>query len=193
MKLIAVVGALVFVAGVGNAVAAEPASASGPSLAASHAASLEARVQRIEDHTEIERLLMEYGRYLDARDFASYSHLFSTNGEWSGSIGTFRGPAAIQAAMEKAFAGPAMTAMGTNFHLLTNAIIDIQGDRATAASKWTFVRLVENKPVIQLAGQYEDTLIRENGRWKFLRRVAPAATAPAAPPGQKGPAPPAQK
>src|SRR5262245_53843799 len=135
--------------------------------------SLEARVQRIEDRTEIERLLMEYGRSLDNRDFATYSRLFASNGEWSGGFGTFRGPAAIQAAMEKAFATAADIPKGTNYHLLTNAIIDIDGDHATAVSKWAFVRLHENKPPqIALAGRYEDTLIRENGQWKFLRRVA---------------------
>jgi hypothetical protein len=135
--------------------------------------SLEARIQRIEDHTAIERLLMEYGRSLDNRDFATYSRLFASNGEWSGGFGTFRGPAAIQAAMEKSFATATDIPKGTNYHLLTNAIIDIDGDRATAVSKWAFVRLDENKPPqIALAGRYEDTLIRENGQWKFLRRVA---------------------
>jgi hypothetical protein len=134
---------------------------------------LEARVQRIEDRMEIERLLMEYGRSLDNRDFATYSSLFASNGEWNGGLGTHRGPAAIQAAMEKSFGTATDIPKGTNYHLLTNAIIDIDGDRATAVSKWAFVRLEENKPSqIAMSGRYEDTLIRENGKWKFLRRVA---------------------
>ncbi len=28
------------------------------------------------------------------------------------------------------------------------------------------------KPAILCGGHYDDTLIREDGRWKFLRRVA---------------------
>lgn len=137
---------------------------------------LETRVQRIEDRAEIERLLMEYGRSLDNRDFVTYSNLFASNGEWTGSLGTYRGPAAIQAAMQKSFATAADIPKGTNYHLLTNAIIDINGDRATAESKWAFVMLEEKKPPqIAFAGRYEDTLIRENGQWKFLRRVAKAA------------------
>jgi hypothetical protein len=148
--------------------------------AAPRSESLETRVQRLEDHVAIERLLMEYGRMLDARDFAAYSQLFATDGEWSGSTGTFKGPAAIKAAMEKAFpTPPSGTAAAGTFHLMTNAIIDIQGDSATAVSKWTFVRIVDGKPVIALAGRYDDTLVREKGQWKFLRRVAPAVTAPA--------------
>jgi 3-phenylpropionate/cinnamic acid dioxygenase small subunit len=138
--------------------------------------SLEARVQRIEDHTAIERLLMEYGRSLDNRDFATYSHLFASNGEWSGTLGTYRGPAEIQPAMEKSFASATDIPKGANYHLLTNAIIDIDGDHAKAESKWAFVTLEEKKPPqIAAAGRYQDTLVRENGQWKFLRRVAVAA------------------
>jgi hypothetical protein len=87
--------------------------------------------------------------------------------------------------MTKAFkVGPAATKPGeTNFHLLTNPIIDVTGDRATATSKWSFVRLVDGKPVIQLSGRYEDTLVREKGVWKFQRRYAPPI------PGAPGPTP----
>jgi hypothetical protein len=140
------------------------------------------RLQRIEDHMAIERLLMEYGRALDKRDFDAYSQLFAKNGSWSGSIGTFTGPAQIKAAMLKAFAGSGMTNIGSNFHVLSNAMIDIQGDTATAESKWTFIRMVDEKPVIALSGSYADKLVRENGRWKFLSRVASTPPSGAPPP-----------
>ncbi len=158
-------------------------SPSASTRAATSAPSLEARVKRLEDRAEIEDLLLQYGRALDHRDFAAYSQLFAADGEWSGSTGTFKGPAQIKAAMEAAFPTPAPgttpvagAAAGSSFHLLTNAIIDIDGDRATATSKWTFVRVVDNKPVMALAGRYDDTLIRTGGHWKILRRDAPAAT-----------------
>ncbi len=149
------------------AAAVTPVTAAEPAAGA-----LAARVQQIEDHIAIERVLLEYGRALDSRNFADYSQLFATNGEWSGSLGTFRGPAAIKAAMEKSFKDSKATAVPSNFHVLTNAIIDVNGDRATAWSKWTFLRMVDDKPQVALAGQYEDTLVRENGKWKFLRRTA---------------------
>lgn len=166
---------LAFAGGLG--VVALPASEGG----ASPVDGLAARVQRIEDRAAIEGLLLEYGQALDRRDFAGYSRLFAADGAWSGSIGTFRGPAAIQAAMEKAFGAPAGAKpdVSRSFHLLTNAIIDIDGDRATAVSKWTFVRVIDNKPVIANAGQYEDTLVREKGQWRFSSRVAPSVLAPA--------------
>ena len=70
-------------------------------LFAQDSKSLAARVQRLEDIQEIQGVLLDYGKYLDARDFASYSRLFAKDGEWVGGFGTVQGPAAIQAFMEK--------------------------------------------------------------------------------------------
>src|SRR5690348_1363242 len=148
-------------------------------------ASLAARVQRLEDIDEIHKVLTDYGRYLDARDFAGYSRLFAKDGEWVGGFGTVQGPAAIQAFMEKNIAGPNR---GNTYHLLTNFEVEVHGDTATAWSRWTFVTPgPDNKPAIAQAGRYDDTFVRENGHWKFKRRVA-SNDIPAA-----GPAEPAKR
>jgi len=97
---------------------------------------LVARIQRIEDTQEIERLLLNYGRHLDARDFKAYSLLFAKDGVWSGGMGTVQGPAAIQALMEKAIPGPNAV---HNYHVLSNFVIDVNGDTATAWSRWQFM------------------------------------------------------
>jgi 3-phenylpropionate/cinnamic acid dioxygenase small subunit len=136
---------------------------------------VELRMQRIEDQQAIERLLLEYGRTLDNRDFSAYSQLFAKDGEWKGALGTFRGPAAIQAAMEKSFTSAAAVAdipRGSNFHVMSNFIIDVQGDRATAHSMFIFYKIEKNTPLAAVAGRYEDLLIRENGAWRFLQRSA---------------------
>jgi hypothetical protein len=62
-----------------------------------------------------------------------------------------------------------------NYHLMSNFVIEVQGDRATAWSRWQFVvpgTGADKRPVIAQAGRYDDTLVREDGRWKFQRRVA---------------------
>jgi uncharacterized protein (TIGR02246 family) len=129
-----------------------------------------ARIQRIEDRAEIEQLLLNYGRHLDARDFKAYAQLFARDGVWEGGMGTVQGPAAIQAFMEKAIPGPNTA---HNFHLLSNFVIDVQGDAATAWSRWQFVAPGQDgRPVVAQAGRYDDTLVREDGRWKFKRRIA---------------------
>jgi uncharacterized protein (TIGR02246 family) len=139
-------------------------------------------VQRIDDRASIERLLVEYGRTLDARDFKGYSELFAKDGVWSGGMGTVQGPAAIQAFMEKAIPGPNTA---HNFHILSNFAIDVNGDTATAWSRWTFmVPGPNNTAVAAQSGRYDDTLVREDGRWKFKRRVA-SNDIPAAGPAPK--------
>ncbi len=55
-----------------------------PGMQAQSTASLAARVQRMEDVEEIRIVLTEYGKTLDARDFAAYSQLFAKDGEWVG-------------------------------------------------------------------------------------------------------------
>ena len=138
--------------------------------------SLAARVQRIEDVKAIERVLLTYGRALDALDLETYASLFARNGEWSGGLGTATGgPAGVLAFMKKNLGGggPRPEGAPRSYHLMSNFVIDVDGDRATSWSRWTFIRPgTENSPAISVYGIYEDTLIRENGAWKFLRRKA---------------------
>ena len=112
-----------------------------------------------------------YGRFLDAHDFKSYGELFAKDGEWIGGFGSVTGPAAVEAFMVKNIGTPGKPS-GT-YHLLTNFIIDVHGDTATAWSRWNFVTPgADKKPAIAQGGHYEDTLVRENGHWKFRRREA---------------------
>jgi uncharacterized protein (TIGR02246 family) len=148
----------------------------GPGLVAASTAtpqSLEARIQRIDDRMAIEQLLMEYGRAVDNRDFAAFGALFAEDGEWKGAQGSYRGPKQIQASMEKMFtAAAADIPKGKNFHLLTNVIIELQGDHARASSKFIFYKMNGAKPEAEVAGRYEDRLVRVGDAWKFQQRLA---------------------
>jgi ketosteroid isomerase-like protein len=140
------------------------------STASAQKPTVEARLQRLEDIDQIRTVLLNYGRFLDARDFAAYSRLFAKDGEWIGGFGTVQGPAAIQAFMEKNIAGPNT---GNTYHILSNFEIEVHGDTATAWSRWAYVTPgADGWPVIAQGGRYDDTLVRENGAWKFKRRVA---------------------
>ena len=151
-----------------------PAKAAPPrKTAKSSDALLQARVQRLEDIEEIRVLLADYGRFLDAHDLAAYSHLFARDGEWVGGFGSAKGPAGIQALMEKNLGPGPSRKPGSTFHVLTNFIIDVHGDTATAWSRWVFVTTgADNRPTPAMGGHYDDTLIREDGHWKFERRAA---------------------
>lgn len=137
------------------------------------AACVEARLRRMEDERAIERLLIEYGRTLDNRDFAAWSALFTEDGEWQGAQGGYKGRAQLRTSMEKIFTDAAADIpKGRNFHAMSNFIIDVQGDRATASSKFVFYKLEGSKPVAEVTGRYEDELVRVGGAWKFRKRRA---------------------
>ena len=141
---------------------------------------VEARVRRLEDREEIRLLLLDYGRHLDNRDFEAYASLFAADGEWVGGFGSVRGRDNVQAFMEKNM-GTAPNRAKT-YHLLSNFVISVKGDTATAWSRWAFVVPGANGATIAQAGRYDDTLVRENGRWRFRKRTASNDTAPPAKP-----------
>jgi len=158
-----------------------------PARAVKPSSGVEARLQRQEDMEAIRRVLREYGKTLDAGDLRGYANLFAVDGEWVGGFGAVKGRDQIAPFMEKNMRTPNPAVEGAaaaaapprpgprGVHLLTNEIIDIDGDRATSWSKWTYItRNAENKPSIALEGHYDDTFVRENGQWRFLRRVVTA-------------------
>jgi uncharacterized protein (TIGR02246 family) len=132
--------------------------------------SIEARLQLLEDKEEIRTLLLDYGRTLDARDLKAYSELFAKDGEWIGGFGSVKGRAELLEFMKKNI-GTAPNS-GKTYHLLTNFFITVNGNTATANSRWSYViGSADKKPVLEHSGRYEDTLIREDGRWKFQKRI----------------------
>ena len=132
--------------------------------------SVETRLQRFVDKDAIEGVLLEYGRALDSRDFTAYSNLFAADGEWVGGFGSVKGPANIKAFMEKNMGTGGNTT--NNYHLLSNFVITVKGDTATAWSRWAFVQPGDRGAAIAQAGRYDDAFVRENGVWKFKKRVA---------------------
>lgn len=146
-------------------------------LARAGNATLEDRVRDLEAEREIRDLLVSYGQALDTLDFKLYSSLFARSGSWNGRATEFRtiqGPEVIRSEMERIFADtPKDPEHKTMVHLMTNMKIEIDGDRASGYSKYTvFFRNEQDKPYLDIVGHYDDTFIREDGRWKFLSRRA---------------------
>lgn len=135
--------------------------------------SLEQRVQRMEDESAIRKVLIEYGAFLDAKNYHAYATLFAADGVWQGGFGTFTGPAAIEKMLTDNLGAPEPGFVNkSNFHLLTNPIIEIDGDRAHVTSKYLFwTKSPDDRPTPLLAGRYVDDFVRENGQWKIARRT----------------------
>jgi ketosteroid isomerase-like protein len=147
-------------------------SAATPALAQDAPLSLEQRVARIEAEAEIRKVLVQYGAYIDGKDFAAYAGLFAPDGEWIGGFGRFTGPAAIEKMLVDNLGAPEPGFVNkANFHMMTNPIITVSGDLAEVTSKYMFwVRSPEDRPVPTLAGRYVDQFVRRDGQWKILRR-----------------------
>ena len=121
---------------------------------------------------EIRELIIRYAQLLDARDHKAYAQLFARDGRWTGRMGDATGPEAIEAMLVKGL-GPAPEGFRNtkNFHLMSNIIIEVDGDMASAESRLVyFARSKEARPVPMLAGRYFDELVREDGKWRFKFR-----------------------
>ena len=143
------------------------AQTSGPANA------LAARVQALEDREAIRTLWADYGRTLDARDFAAFAQLFARDAEFVGGPGSpAKGREAIGAFLEKAIDTNYPNSKGRNFHLYFNESIDVHGDQGTGLSKGGFVMATgdNSKADFLLLATYRDQFVREDGRWKFKRR-----------------------
>lgn len=145
-----------------------------PAHGADDIESLAARVQALEDREAIRGLILAYGSALDNRNFVAFSGLFAReDGEWIGGLGSARGQDAIFELMDSTIGHAPRTSGQTSFHVLTNDRIDVDGDTASAVTKWIFVMPGEGgDPRWVYLGHYDDRFVREDGQWRFLRREA---------------------
>jgi 3-phenylpropionate/cinnamic acid dioxygenase small subunit len=163
-----------------------PASAAEP-------VSAEARLQQLEAESEIRQLLDEYLLVLDARDWDRYVQFFAKNGELDLVEGVLHGRDAIRTRMANASERMAAAAAGRpqrqSADLLSNVYVKVDGDTATARSRFTFLAEAEDGSFrVRGSGLYLDTWIREEGAWRIQRRKVdwdllagqspPAASAP---------------
>jgi len=139
------------------------------------------RLRRLEDLEQIRQLFVEYSRVLDKQDFAAYGALFAADGEFIATpqegLQQAKGPAAIQALVEAMPGSLLGSAPGDDFHVVVNPLIELDADdpdRARAEVTWLYVVKGEDGlPSPAKLGHYDDQLVREDGRWRFLRREAP--------------------
>ncbi|MEP7313368.1 MAG: nuclear transport factor 2 family protein [Pseudomonadota bacterium] len=140
-------------------------------VAATPATAMEQRLRTLEDREQIRALLNDYGRLLDERNFEGFGKLFAATGEYhSGAI--TKGPKAIGDSLRDIMGRNPLGFKEPNFHVFFNVYIDVKGDRATSTSQSVYLVPSEgNKPELALMASYQDDLVREDGQWKFQKRV----------------------
>jgi uncharacterized protein (TIGR02246 family) len=134
---------------------------------------VEQRLQKVEDELAIRRVLVDYSAFQDARDYAGYAGLFAREGEWVNGKTVHKGREAIHKMLVDLYGTPPPGFVNNeSYHISSNPQIDLDGDRATVRSRHLLVmRGPKGEPTPALAGRYEDQFIREDGKWKILRRV----------------------
>jgi hypothetical protein len=133
------------------------------------------RLQILEDREAIRHLLERYIEFNESRDYRAYSGLFASNGELKLRRGGATGPENIFKFMQTNFGAPlsADSLLRNAAHVLSNVIIEVEGDTATARSRWALLSpsREDGTPRVAQSGFYSDKLVREKGEWKFLQRV----------------------
>jgi len=146
--------------------------------------STEERLRRLEDQLEIQRLVNEYGRLLDQRNFVAFAQLFAEDGEiLLGPLARATGPTEIQRAMEAAVPGEP----GDDIHIIGTPMIELDGDTATSEVMWTVLRRgPDGSPLLSMVGRHRDTLVRNGNQWRIKRRRGFVDIPSVLPPGESG-------
>lgn len=130
------------------------------------------------DEEQIRTTLAAYCQWLDDARFDEWSQLFTLDARFIplGNVAKPRqeivGRDQIRQWAYETF--PDRERIGR--HLTMNAIIAVDGDTATARSDVLMLWPSEAGPSPVLVGRYEDTLARQDGRWRFAVREVIVAT-----------------
>jgi 3-phenylpropionate/cinnamic acid dioxygenase small subunit len=121
---------------------------------------------------EVLDLLASYCRAVDDRELGNLWRLFDVNCEY-----TFVDGAVAHGADEiREMLGDRIAAAIRHRHILTNAIVEIDGDTAKAKSDWYLIKPAAGQAwEIEGAGSYQDEIRRSPGGWVFTRREISAA------------------
>jgi uncharacterized protein (TIGR02246 family) len=117
------------------------------------------------DRQAIDQLIAgDYPRALDSHDYAAYAALFTEDGELSLQGQTARGRQAVQAFVAALPTEPRV------IHVISNLSYRIEGDTATGGAYWQDIGNVGSNVGVLVAGHYDDTLRKVDGRWRIAKR-----------------------
>jgi len=126
-------------------------------------ASIEERLQAIEDRTAIVELTARYCHLARNRDVEGIVDLFCEDGVMQAGDVLEKGRARLRTMYRDALAelGP--------MPCVHNHVVALDGDEATGRCS-VEIRMVRNGEAVTAAGHYEDAFRRVRSQWKFARR-----------------------
>lgn len=122
------------------------------------------------DKAQIAEVLIRYATGIDFKDWTLFRTCWADEVDIDyGDLGTFTDPDAFTSLMEQIHGG-----MGQTYHRLSNIVVDVDADRATARS---YVRAVlqavpdDGGSWIDALGHYDDELVRTSEGWRIAKRT----------------------
>jgi hypothetical protein len=132
-------------------------------------ASVQERLQQLEDKEQIRDLLSRYMHYEDAGPPNLYAALFGKDGELV--INCQIVGKGSEAILKSVLRFPETYQSKGAAHILSDIVIELYSNEAKTMARWTAIEPgSDGKPVIRNRGTYNDLLVRENGAWRFKRR-----------------------
>jgi ketosteroid isomerase-like protein len=119
-----------------------------------------------QDEDLIRRALSEYSRRCDDGRFEELAELFTEDARLMVLDQVVEGRAAVRGYLERVQADGSR-----GMHVTSNSLIDVDGDVATAATDYLFVRPGGDGLAIIAAGRYLDELVRDGAGWRFRVRT----------------------
>jgi ketosteroid isomerase-like protein len=137
-------------------------------------ASLRADLAAAQAQNSIRSLMHAYGRLIDARDFDAFAKLWTDDAVYVGGAKSdpLVGGPAIAGFLRNIIASNPSAVGQPNFHVFFNEEIAVTGEKARATSMSAFVAPeASGAPAMVILARYEDEFVRQDGTWKFQRRV----------------------
>lgn len=114
------------------------------------------------DHDAIRATLAAYCQHLDDGRFDEWVELFTDDVAFSVMGRVERGRAAV-----RGFVEPVQQSDSRGRHVLSEPLIVLDGDAATATTDFCFLA---QDLAVTAAGRYHDVLVREGDRWRIAAR-----------------------
>ena len=122
----------------------------------------------LEAKDAIRELMAAYAQALDACRFADVAACFAPDGEWTTDYGAAHGPAEIEAFIRGIV--PVKGEGPQRKHYITNIIIKVDGETASAVSDYLIVREAEGGLIPVMGGTYRDKFVKTPAGWRFSRK-----------------------
>ena len=119
-----------------------------------------------QDEDLIRRALSQYSRCCDDGRFEELADLFTEDARLMVLDQVAEGRDAVRGYLERV-----QVDGSRGMHVISNSLIDVDGDVATAATDYLFVRPGGEGLAIIAAGRYLDELVRDGAGWRFRVRT----------------------